>query len=120
MSEVVSLAGDSDTNCAIVGAMIGAYVGIKDLDSEVKDGKSIVHAKNSYLKKVVEFDCQNPSVLRKDKLNKRPDFLNIGRYAPSMLMDLVDNLPDEGNFKIMAEELVVYLPKETEDSEVEG
>jgi len=32
IKEVLSLAGDSDTNCAIVGAMIGAYTGIKKVD----------------------------------------------------------------------------------------
>ena len=31
------LAGDSDTNCAIVGGLIGAYVGVKNIDqSKVK------------------------------------------------------------------------------------
>ena len=28
------MAGDSDTNCAIVGGLIGAYVGVKNIDQD--------------------------------------------------------------------------------------
>ena len=32
MKQTVKLAGDSDTNCAIVGGVIGAYAGINNID----------------------------------------------------------------------------------------
>ena len=34
MYQTVKLAGDSDTNCAIVGGVIGAYTGIDNIDQE--------------------------------------------------------------------------------------
>ena len=37
MRQTLMLAGDTDTNCAIVGGLIGAYVGVKNIDqSKVK------------------------------------------------------------------------------------
>ena len=32
MKQTVLLAGDSDTNCAIVGGVVGAYVGVRAID----------------------------------------------------------------------------------------
>ena len=43
------LAGDSDTNCAIVGGLIGAYVGVKNIDQ-------------SKVKKVLECDIKTGKV----------------------------------------------------------
>ena len=34
MTYTVALAGDTDTNCAIVGGVIGAYVGVDMIDKE--------------------------------------------------------------------------------------
>ena len=32
MEQTAMLAGDTDTNCAIVGGLIGAYTGLKNID----------------------------------------------------------------------------------------
>ena len=32
MKQTAMLAGDTDTNCAIVGGLIGAYTGLKNID----------------------------------------------------------------------------------------
>ena len=94
MKEVLSLAGDSDTNCAIVGAMIGAYLGIQKLDPEVKDG-DFFHESNDYLRKIIEFDCTDPSNLRPDGKTERPNFLNIGKYCFTMMTDLLSYRPKD-------------------------
>lgn len=55
--------GDTDTNAAIVGGMIGALVGTHNLDE-------------SMVSKVLTFDCVNPA----PHGNPRPDFLSAKRY----------------------------------------
>ena len=32
MEQTAMLAGDTDTNCAIVGGLVGAYTGLKNID----------------------------------------------------------------------------------------
>ena len=34
MEQTAMLAGDTDTNCAIVGGLVGAYCGIRNIDKE--------------------------------------------------------------------------------------
>ena len=34
MRQTLMLAGDSDTNCAIVGGLVGAYVGVSKIDKD--------------------------------------------------------------------------------------
>ena len=34
MEQIAMLAGDTDTNCAIVGGLVGAYTGIDNIDKE--------------------------------------------------------------------------------------
>lgn len=58
MSDILSLGGDTDTNAAIVGAMIGAYVGYKDLNENWK-------------RKVEEFDS-----MRMPGIPREGSFLN--------------------------------------------
>ena len=50
--------GDTDTNAAIVGGMVGALLGVKQLDETM-------------VKKVLTFDCTRESNRR-----RRPEFLN--------------------------------------------
>ena len=61
---VIGLGGDTDTNACVVGAMMGALVGIKEMPSKM-------------YKKVLAFDCNN-----KQKIGRsRPEFLSVKRHA---------------------------------------
>lgn len=75
MREVVSLGGDSDTNCCIVGALIGAYVDIENIEERM-------------LSKVFSFDCTNEETLLYVG-TKRPDFLNVGPYCIGVFEELL-------------------------------
>jgi len=53
LREVIKLGGDTDTNACIVGGMIGAYVGVKNINSQM-------------LEKIFKFDC----TLQKGRTNR--------------------------------------------------
>ena len=76
MSETASLVGDADTNCAIVGGLIGAYVGINNIEKYL-------------LYTVFEFDCTDEKMLITNN-TMRPDFLNVGLYCLSVIQKLID------------------------------
>lgn len=59
--KTIQLGGDTDTNACIVGGMIGALVGIRNIPQEM-------------VKKVLDFDCMNP----KSRVDcPRPEFLSV-------------------------------------------
>jgi hypothetical protein len=70
------LSGDADTNCAIVGGLIGAYVGVHQIEKYM-------------LETVFEFDCTNDEMLLVAR-TKRPDFLNVGMYGVSVIQRLLE------------------------------
>ena len=59
IQETIKQGGDTDTNACIVGAMIGALVGLKELPQHM-------------LTKVVRFDCTK-------KGQRRPEWLSVRR-----------------------------------------
>ena len=59
--------GDTDTNAAIVGGMLGALVGIKNLPKEM-------------VMKVLDFDCTQVDEIEDDYGIPRPDFLNTKKH----------------------------------------
>jgi len=59
--------GDTDTNAAIVGGMLGALVGIKELPLDM-------------VMKVLDFDCTLVDELEDDFGITRPDFLNTKKH----------------------------------------
>ena len=68
------LAGDSDTNCAIVGGLIGAYVGVSKLDKEK-------------LKKVLECDISLGNQPR------RPDYCQPSKGGFEEMQKLLKMAP---------------------------
>jgi len=77
MYQMVKLAGDTDTNCAIVGGMIGAFTGIDNIDM-------------SKVKKVLE--CQ----IHTDYTNfngGRPAFMQPGRGCIDEMIQLMAIAP---------------------------
>lgn len=75
LRQIVSLAGDSDTNATIVMAMIGALVGIQDVPSDM-------------IAKVIEFDCRSQKV-------QRPSFLSVREHGLNNIEALIALRPTE-------------------------
>lgn len=74
IKEIVSLGGDTDTNACIVGGMLGALVGFKQLDQNM-------------VKKLIE--CDVTSITKKDERVKgryRPEWLSVGRHTVPHLL----------------------------------
>mmetsp|Transcript_5403 Transcript_5403/g.6556 ORF Transcript_5403/g.6556 Transcript_5403/m.6556 type:complete len:84 (-) Transcript_5403:160-411(-) len=63
MAQVVKLQGDTDTNCAIVGGAIGAYVGLDRIDT-------------NKVRKVLE--CKLADVQAREGSDVRPKFVLPG------------------------------------------
>ena len=63
LTQVIKLGGDTDTNAAIVMAMIGALVGVQDIPQEL-------------LGKVLSFDCTTEGIIRPSFLSVRENILN--------------------------------------------
>ena len=61
MRETIRQGGDTDTNACIVGGMIGASIGIKNIPTHM-------------VNKVINFDCTTC------KSRHRPDFLNVKKH----------------------------------------
>ena len=80
--------GDTDTNAAIVGGMIGALVGFNGIQSYMTD-------------KVIGFDCvNNPMPGSKSSLGgqlgkKRPDMLNTKKWALRNIDKLIELAPEK-------------------------
>ena len=70
IKEVVSLAGDADTNACIVGGMMGALLGFKGLDDHM-------------VKVVLSCDVTGEG-------QKRPEFLSIGKTSAYNIKKLID------------------------------
>lgn len=73
MKQMLEQGGDTDTNCAIVGGLIGARDGVKGIKSEWVD-------------KVLSFRCDNDEECNsRGVINKRDDFLIPVLYLPPFL-----------------------------------
>lgn len=70
IKEVISLAGDSDTNACIVGGMMGALLGYKRLDK-------------SMVKVVLSCDVTGEG-------NIRPDYLSVGQSGIKTIKQLIE------------------------------
>lgn len=75
--QVIQLGGDTDTNAAIVGGMLGALLGLHNIPVYMID-------------KVMSYDCTQPG-----QQNPRPEFLSINRYALRHIEDLMNVRPDK-------------------------
>ena len=94
MFQTVLLAGDSDTNAAIVGGVIGAYVGVDNINE-------------AYLKKLLECNLKNPTAQDFPYSRFRPNFiqpalgcidemLELVRIAPGSPLQTVSQYVDQG------------------------
>lgn len=73
ITELIGLAGDTDTNACIMGTLLGALLGASRID-------------RGFLRALFTFDCEV-----KDKMvnpQPRPDWMNVGRRV----IDAVEKL----------------------------
>jgi len=66
MEEIISLGGDTDTNAAIVGGMLGALYGFNKIDLEL-------------VKPVVSHVCTR--AMEEGGENNRPQHLSVGKHG---------------------------------------
>lgn len=71
----IQLGGDTDTNACIVGGMIGALVGITNIESKFVDT-------------LLEFDCTDNSLS-----HQRPEYLSVMKYAVPYIHKLIEMRP---------------------------
>ena len=81
MRQMIREGGDTDTNCCIVGGMIGALLGLKNIPAYM-------------VNKVLNFDCTTTS-----KGIQRDDFLSAKKYAVQNIKKLIEIRP-QGNLVI--------------------
>lgn len=74
MRKTIQLGGDTDTNAAIVGGMIGALVGFKNLPEFM-------------VNKVLDFDCEKDDV--------RPAFLSVNQHVMLNIKKLISCRPTD-------------------------
>lgn len=85
MREIIQQGGDTDTNAAIVGGMLGALYGLNQIPIDL-------------LTKAVQFDCTKP---QKDGLGrKRPAFLSLKHEGIANIKRLLELRPDNNDFII--------------------
>lgn len=73
MRQMIREGGDTDTNCCIVGGMIGALIGVRNIPAYMVD-------------KVLQFDCTKEGV-------KRPVFLSAKVHTIRNLKKLIEIRP---------------------------
>jgi len=79
MRQVTKLQGDTDTNCAIVGGVIGAYAGLDNIDVDK-------------VRKVLE--CRLPKrPVTHAAVDRRPDFVMPGEGCVDEMIELVEISP---------------------------
>ena len=76
MKQCAILAGDTDTNCAIVGGLVGAYVGVDNIDRKK-------------LQKVLECDHEQGG------LNDRPDLVKPMVSGFDSIRKLIEIIPQK-------------------------
>lgn len=84
MRATIREGGDTDTNAAIVGGMIGAIVGLKGIPAIFKT-------------KLMEFDCvglKDPLKLKRP----RPSYLSVQRHGFYNIQQLVNLVTNTKNF----------------------
>ena len=84
--EVLLIGGDTDTNCCIVGGMLGAVHGKSGIPSEITN-------------KVLKYDCSNEDPKKKKKDGKygiyRPEFLSTKLKLAEMIENIIRIRPSE-------------------------
>ena len=75
--QIIREGGDTDTNAAIVGGMLGALLGVKKIPAYM-------------VNKVLQFDCLNT---KDDRL--RPEFLSAKLHAVKKIKELINIRPTE-------------------------
>lgn len=81
MREVLILGGDTDTNAAIVGGLVGALCGVSSINRDM-------------VEKVLAFRCDgHANIERFDVKHVRPDFLIPGKGLPHIIEDLFRHAP---------------------------
>jgi len=79
--EVLILGGDTDTNAAIVGGMVGALAGVGSIN-------------RSLVEKLLAFRCDSQENIEKFLVKHvRPDFLIPGKGLPHIVEDLIRHAP---------------------------
>jgi len=69
----VQLGGDTDTNACIVGGLVGALVGVHNVDPHMLDT-------------LLSFDCQGEGI-------RRPAFLSVKAHAVDNIQKLIEVRP---------------------------
>jgi hypothetical protein len=77
MSQIIGEGGDTDTNAAIAGGLIGALVGIKNLHKTM-------------VKKILSFDCTSETAKK-----KRPEFLSTKLNLMKNIKKLIEIMPTD-------------------------
>lgn len=81
MREVLILGGDTDTNAAIVGGMVGALCGVGSIDRKM-------------VEKLLAFRCDSQENIERFLVKHvRPDFLIPGKGLPHIVEDLIRHAP---------------------------
>ena len=75
MKESTQLGGDTDTNACIVGGMIGALVGIGNVDEDM-------------LRTLLSFECVMDG-------QRRPEFLSVKRFGVKNIEKLIKARPQK-------------------------
>ena len=78
--QVIKEGGDTDTNGAIVGGMIGALIGFKNIPDFMTQ-------------KVINFNCEKRESFAPGLGIKRPDFLNTKKHALKNIKQLITLMP---------------------------
>ena len=79
MYQTTMLAGDSDTNCAIVGGIIGAFAGIDNIDTEKT-------------KKVLECEVEKG---QSSSASRRPKFIQPAKGCIDEMLALITMAPPQ-------------------------
>ena len=74
--QIIKEGGDTDTNAAIVGGMLGALIGFKNIPEYMTQ-------------KVLNFDCEKIEGRGKP----RPEFLSTKKYALKNIKELMSLIP---------------------------
>ena len=82
----IQLGGDTDTNAAIIGGLLGAAVGFDALPKEMCE-------------KVLEFDCSAEELYFVRR--KRPEFLSVKKHFESSFAKMLSTMPQDSNVIIL-------------------
>ena len=81
MREIIQNGGDTDTNACIVGGILGALIGIKQIPKE-------------YVDKSLTFDCTKDFTEDDEFGQPRPEFLSLKKVNFDKIGQLIQCMPD--------------------------